>query len=152
MRTEVTYHTDVTWAGGHRGHLVLGNGPDMFFSAPPDAHGESGVLTPEDAFVAAVNTCVMLMFLWACERFKIDLVSYECRGEGTKRIELDRTEQFARVVLRPRIVVRGGDRKRVDLAVQSAVKYSLVANSIKSQLTVEPTVLLTTALGGPPSA
>ena len=136
------YHADVTWTGGHRGEVRLGNGPMLSFSAPPDAHGLSGVLTPEDAFVAAANACVMLMFLWACERFKIDLASYECRGEGTKKIELDRTEQFTDVVLRPRIVVRGGDRRRIDRALQSAVKYSLIANSIKSQLTVEPTVVI----------
>ena len=33
-------------------------------------------------------------------------------------------------------------RKRVDRAIQSAIEYSLVANSIKSQLTVEPTVIV----------
>jgi organic hydroperoxide reductase OsmC/OhrA len=137
-----TYRADVTWKGEHWGETRLGNGPVMSFSAPPEAHGHEGVLTPEDAFVAAANTCVMMMFLWACERFKIDLVSYECQGEGTKKIDLDRTELFTDVVLRPRIVVRGGDAKRVGRAIQSAIKYSLVANSIKSQLTVEPTVII----------
>jgi len=100
------------------------------------------VLTPEDAFVAAANTCVMMMFLWACERFKIDLVSYECHAEGTKRIELDRTEIFTHLVLQPRIVVRGTDRKRVERALQSARKYSLVANSVKSQITLEPEIII----------
>ncbi len=92
MAKTATYATDVEWRGEHRGHLTLGNGPQMAFSAPPDAHGHSGVLTPEDAFVAAANTCVMMMFLWACERYKIDLVDYHCRVEGTKRIELNLTE------------------------------------------------------------
>ncbi len=99
---EYKYHTDVTWKGEHLGEVRMGNGPVMAFSAPPDAHGHEGVLTPEDAFVAAVNTCIMMMFLWACERFKIDLVSYDCHAEGTKQIALDRTETFTRVVLRPR--------------------------------------------------
>ena len=56
----------------------------MDFSAPPQSQGRADVLTPEDAFVGAVNTCVMLMFIWAAERFRLDLVSYECRAEGTK--------------------------------------------------------------------
>jgi uncharacterized OsmC-like protein len=137
-----TFRADVVWKGEHRGEVRLGNGPVMPFSAPPEAHGHEGVLTPEDAFVAAVVTCVTMMFVWACERFKIDLVSYECQGEGTKVIDLDRTEQFSDVLLRPRIVVRGGDPRRVERALQSAVKYSLVANSIKSRLTVEPTVIM----------
>ena len=59
------YHTTVSWKGEHWGHLVCGNGAAMDFSAPPDAHGHAGVMTPEDAFVAAANTCIMMMFLWA---------------------------------------------------------------------------------------
>jgi organic hydroperoxide reductase OsmC/OhrA len=124
----------------------MGNGPEMEFSAPPDAHGHAGVLTPEDAFVAAVNTCVMMLFLWSAERFKLDLVSYECEAEGTKLIELDRTEVFRSVALRPRIVIRAKDEerptveKRVRRALESAQKYSLVANSVKSQIRVDPMI------------
>ncbi len=140
MSRTATYHTTVSWKGEHWGHLVCGNGPEMDFSAPPDAHGHEGVLTPEDAFVAAANTCVMMMFLWACERFKIPLVSYECRAEGTKRIELDRTELFTRLVFQPQIRVKDCDEERVRRALQAAQKYSLVANSVKSEIVVEPTI------------
>ena len=148
-KTEL-YETTVTWTGGHRGHLKLGNGPEMDFSAPPASHGEAGVLTPEDAFVGAVNTCVMLMFIWAAERFRLDLVTYECRAEGTKLIELDRTEFFTHVVLKPRIVVRAGNEtaeaveKRVRRALESAQKFSLVANSLKSTVLIEPDVVVRT--------
>jgi organic hydroperoxide reductase OsmC/OhrA len=148
MPRTATYHTTVQWKGEHRGRILMGNGPEMEFSAPPDAQGHAGVLTPEDAFVAAVNTCVMMMFLWSAERFKLDLVSYECFGEGTKLIELDRTELFTQVLLRPRIVVRAdeadrdGAMKRLRRAIDSAVKYSLVANSIKSKLVLEPEIII----------
>ena len=150
MSRTAKYRASVTWMGGHRGHVRMGNGPEMEFSAPPDSHGLAGVLTPEDAFVAAVNTCVMMMFLWTAERYKIDLVSYDCEGEGTKRIELDRTEIFEEVMLRPRIVVRGGDgyprqaEKRILRALESARKYSLVANSVKSRVSIEPEIVVAT--------
>jgi len=149
MSRIATYNTTVNWKGEHWGYIKMGNGPEMDFSAPPDALGHAGVLTPEDAFVAAVNTCVMMMFIWSAERFKLDLVSYECRAEGTKLIELDRTETFTQVVLRPRIVVRTdaaereGVLKRLQRALDSAVKYSLVANSIKSKLVLEPEIVTT---------
>jgi len=146
-RTEL-FTTLVTWSGGHKGRLKLVNGPEMDFSAPPASHGEVGVLTPEDAFVGALNTCVMLMFIWAAERFRLDLVSYECPAEGTKLIELDRTEIFTKVILRPRIVVRAGSdpvevvEKRVRRALESAQKFSLVANSVKSAVLVEPHIVI----------
>jgi organic hydroperoxide reductase OsmC/OhrA len=138
-----TYNTTVSWKGEHWGHIVMGNGPEMDFSAPPDAHGHAGVLTPEDAFVAAANTCIMMMFIWAAERFKLDLVSYECRAEGVKLIELDRTEIFTHVRLWPKIVIRAGAEdpakveKRTRRGLQSAQKYSLVANSLKSEVIIE---------------
>ncbi len=134
------YRTTVAWKGEHWGHLVCGNGAEMDFSAPPDAHGHAGALTPEDAFVAAANTCIMMMFLWACERFKIPLVAYECDAEGTKVVELDRTEFFTDIVLRPKIRVRPCDENRLQRALHAAQKYSLVANSIKSKIKIEPDI------------
>jgi organic hydroperoxide reductase OsmC/OhrA len=140
------YHTTVNWKGEHRGHIVLGNGPEMDFSAPPDAQGHSGVFTPEDAFVAAANTCIMLMFIWAAERFKLKLVSYECRAEGTKLVELDRTELFTQLRFWPVIrLAAGGEEssvieRRTRRALQSAQKYSLVANSVKSEIIIEPQI------------
>jgi len=148
MSRTATYHTTVRWTGEHWGHLAMGNGPEMEFSAPPDAQGHAGVVTPEDAFVAAANTCVMLMFIWAAERFKLTLVSYECRVEGTKRIELDRTEVFTRLHFRPVIRVAAGNEpadvveSRTRRALESAQKYSLVANSVKSEILVEPEILV----------
>jgi uncharacterized OsmC-like protein len=142
-RTE-TYHTTVVWTGDHWGRVLMGNGPEYEFSAPPEAHGHAGVFTPEDAFVAAANTCVMMMFIWATEKFRIKLLSYECRADGTKQIELDRTEIFSRLVFRPVIrVASGGESRdaveaRVRRALQAAQKYSLVANSVKSEIVVEP--------------
>ncbi len=148
MSRTATYNTTVRWEGEHWGHLAMGNGPEMKFSAPPDAHGHAGVLTPEDAFVAAANTCVMMMFIWATERFKLKLLSYECRTEGTKLIELDRTEIFTRLLFRPviRIATAGEPREviaaRTRRALQAAQKYSLVANSVKSEIVMEPEIVI----------
>ncbi len=148
MSRTATYQTDVKWTGEHWGHLALGNGPEMPFSAPPDAQGHPGVLTPEDAFVAAANTCVMLMFIWAAERFKLALRSYECHVDGTKLIELDRREIFTRLRFRPviRVATNGEEPARVEArtrrALESAQKYSLVANSVKSEIIVEPQIVI----------
>ncbi len=149
MSKTAIYHTTVTWKGEHWGHIALGNGPEMAFSAPPDAQGHAGVLTPEDAFVAAANTCIMMMFIWATERYKLKLLSYDCRAEGTKRIELDRTETFTHLCFRPVIHIDRGAEElsvveaRVRRALESAQKYSLVANSVKSEVIIEPQIIIT---------
>jgi len=150
MSRTAVYNTTVSWKNEHWGHIVLGNGPEMDFSAPPDAQGHPGVLTPEDAFVAAANTCIMMMFIWATERFKLNLLSFECRAEGTKLIELDRTEIFTHLRFWPVIRIAAGDESpqvvesRVRRALQSAQKYSLVANSVKSEIIIEPTITIET--------
>ncbi len=152
MSRTATYHTTVRWTGEHWGQIEMGNGPEMKFSAPPDAQGHPGVLTPEDAFVAAANTCIMMMFLWAAKRFRLKLLSYECRTEGTKLIELDRTEIFTRLAFKPVIRIDRGDEEedvvevRTRRALEAAQKYSLVANSVKSEIVVEPNIVIMNSL------
>ncbi len=149
MSQTATYHTTVAWTGEHCGHIVLGNGPEMDFSAPPEAHGQPGVLTPEDAFVAAANSCIMMMFIWATERYRLKLRSYTCRAEGTKVVELDRTETFTQLHFWPVIEIEKGSETtevaeaRVRRALESAQKYSLVANSVKSEVIIEPQIIIT---------
>ncbi len=149
MSKTAFYHTTVTWKGEHWGHIVMGNGPEMDFSAPPDAQGHASVLTPEDAFVGAANSCIMMMFIWAAERYKLNLLSYDCRAEGTKQIELDRTETYTQLCFHPVIRIDRGSEEasvveaRVRRALESARKYSLVANSVKSEVIIEPQIIIT---------
>jgi organic hydroperoxide reductase OsmC/OhrA len=134
------YKTKVVWTGGHDGELTCGNGPKMSFSAPPALQGRSGVMTPEDGFVAALNMCYHLMFIWATERLKIQLISYECEAEGHVVDLLDRTSIFERTVLRPKIRVKADSAGRVGKALEWARKYSLIASSIKPLISVEPRI------------
>ena len=69
--------------------------------------------------------------------------------KGTKLIELDRTEIFTHLRFWPQIKISAGaeDRSVVEgrtrRALQAAQKYSLVANSVKSQIIIEPTIEIT---------
>ena len=150
MSRTATYHTTVRWTGEHWGHLTMGNGPEMTFSAPPDAQGHAGVFTPEDAFVAAANTCVMLMFIWAAERFKLKLhfVRVPHRGHEADRAGSDGDLQPAALPAgHPRRRERGGVRPRGGRTRRAhwkrRRKYSLVANSVKSEIVVEPQIIIT---------
>jgi organic hydroperoxide reductase OsmC/OhrA len=136
------YSTRVKWVGGHSGELIGSNGAVMPFSAPAALHGESGVLTPEDAFVGSLNTCFMLMFIWAVERLKIDLVSYGCEAVGEVKEFLDRTSTFSRLTLRPRIEAKSCTESDVRRALRLAEKYSLIWQSIKSEVVLEPEIIV----------
>ena len=136
----LSYKTTTVWTGGHRGEIVCSNGALMDFSAPADLHGHPDVLTPEDAFVGALNMCFQLMFIWSIEKLKIDLVSYECEAEGFVEELLDRTSAFRKMVLHPRIEVRNCEIEKVRRALQLAKKYSLIVQSITTEVLIEPKI------------
>ena len=134
------YSTKAVWVGGHQGELNCSNGAVMPFSAPAELHGEPDVMTPEDAFVGALNSCFMLMFIWAVERLKIDLKSYECEAVGSVQEYLDRTSTFSGMTLRPKIVVRNCSERDVQRALKLAEKYSLIWQSITAEVTLSPEI------------
>ena len=135
-----TYKTTTIWKGGHLGELSCSNGARMDFSAPTALYGQPDVLTPEDAFVGALNMCFQLMFIWSVEKMKIDLISYECEAEGIVEELLDRTSTFKKITLRPRIETCNCKEDEIRRALKLAEKYSLVAQSIKAEVDIEPEI------------
>ncbi len=99
------------------------------FPPPPDLFGKGGVLTPEDTFVAASNTCYFMMVVWGCERFKMDLVSLEMEAVGEVEEHLDRTSWFKRVTFYPRIVVKSKSKEMVQRALDYPCPSHLVRGS-----------------------
>lgn len=138
-----TYTNRVIWKEEHLGQTFCSNGTEMIFSAPPALYGHPNMMTPEDAYLMSINTCIHMMVLWAMKRCKIDLISYECLAEGEVEEKLDKTSWFKKVVLRPTLVVRGGTDGVLRRALQLARKYSTIAESIKSEIIIEPEFKIT---------
>jgi len=136
------YKNKVEWRGEHLGYTWCQNGSEMEFSAPPDLYGLANVMTPEDAFVAAGNTCYHMMVLWAMKRFKIELVSFECKAVGEVEEYIDRTSWFKKLTLKPKLVVKGKPEQVVQRALDLALKYSTICQSFKSEVVVEPTIVV----------
>lgn len=134
------YKNKVEWRGEHRGYTWCQNGAEMEFSAPPDLYGHSGVMTPEDAFVAAGNTCYHMMVIWAMKRFNIELVSFECEAVGEVEEHIDRTSWFKTLTLYPKLEVKGKSADVVRRALDLALKYSTICQSFKSEIIVQPTI------------
>jgi organic hydroperoxide reductase OsmC/OhrA len=136
------YRNRVEWRGNHSGFTQCQNGVGMEFSAPPDLFGMPDVLTPEDAFMAAANTCYHMMVIWAMERFRIELVSFECEAEGEVEEFMDRTSWFKKVTLSPKVVVKGKPEEVVRRALDMALKYSTICQSLKSEVSISPTIVI----------
>ena len=134
------YKNHSEWTGGHKGHIKMENGVELDFSAPPALHGYPNLLTPEDAFMAAINTCYFMMFIWATERFKINLVSFECYAIGKVAESIDKTSAFKEIVLKLKIEAKDTKIEKINSAIKSARKYSLIAESIKSDIKIEPEI------------
>jgi uncharacterized OsmC-like protein len=135
-----TYTNKVIWKREHLGHTYCGNGMEMDFSAPPALYGHPDMMTPEDAYLMAINTCVHMMVLWAAERFKLELVSLECTAEGEVEEYIDKTSWFKKVILHPRITVRGSSEGVVKRMLEMAKKYSTIAESVKSEVAIKPEI------------
>jgi uncharacterized OsmC-like protein len=90
--------------------------------------------------MAAINTCYFMMFIWATERFKIDLVSFECEAIGKVIEFMDKTSIFKEIVLKLKIVARNTTPEKINSVIRSARKYSLVAESIKAEVKIEPEI------------
>ncbi|MCE5329869.1 OsmC family protein [bacterium] len=134
------YKNNTEWLGEHKGHIKMENGIELDFSAPPSMHGIADVLTPEDSFMAAVNTCYFMMFIWACERFKINLVSLKIEATGKVLENMDKTSIFSEILLKIKITAKDTTEDRIKSALKSARKYSLVAESIKAEVKIEPEI------------
>ncbi|MCE5330296.1 OsmC family protein [bacterium] len=134
------YTNHSKWTGGHKGHIKMENGVELDFSAPPALHGYPNLLTPEDAFMAAINTCYFMMFIWATERFKINLVSFECYAIGKVAESIDKTSAFKEIVLKLKIEAKDTKIEKINSAIKSARKYSLIAESIKPNIKIEPEI------------
>ena len=82
----------------------------------------------------------MLSFLAYAGRARIDVVSYVDEAEGVMP-EDDKPMRITEIVLRPHIVVAGDvDEERVRHYVERAHEACFIANSLRSEITIEPRI------------
>lgn len=135
-----TYRTTVRWTDRKMGELTSEGKPVLQVATPPEFKGHEGIWSPEDLYVASVNVCVMSTFLAFAERAGLTFSAYESDAEG--RLELvDGKFQVTTIILKPRVAVKS--REDVDKArdlLSKAEANCLVSNSVKTRVTVEPTI------------
>jgi organic hydroperoxide reductase OsmC/OhrA len=135
-----TYHTDLKWLGNRAGMLHSDGKPEFRVASPPEFKGESGVWTPEDLFVAAVETCTMTTFSAFSQKQNLPVLSYSSKAEGFLEF-VDGKYQFTKIILRPTILVGAPDAvEQTRKTLNDAHHSCLIGNSIKSEVLVEPII------------
>lgn len=137
-----TYRTSTSWTEGKSGTIASDGKPTLRISSPPEFRGESGVWTPEDMFVGAVEVCHMATFLSFAARKNIPVIAYKSHANGVLEF-VDGDYRFTRIVIFPTIVVAGTVAEEdVHATLREAEKHCLVANSIASIVEVSPTLIM----------
>jgi organic hydroperoxide reductase OsmC/OhrA len=115
--------------------------PILTLSADPAFRGRPQHLNPEQLVVVAAASCQALSFLALAARARIDVREYDDQAEGAMP-EDDPPLRIARILLRPRITVASGaTRERVAALVELAHRECYIANSLRTQIDIEPSIV-----------
>ena len=117
---------DMTWPA----KLHTQNGLILDFSKPPEYRGILNTMTPEDAFVSAVITCLACTFDSIVNKMRLKVTRYESDGTGIVD-RVDSIEKFTELTVNVRIVIPPETNKEsIQKAIEKAQKNCLVANSL----------------------
>ena len=149
------YNVRCAWTGStaagydryERGHVV--HAPPaaaaLALSSDPAFLGNAALLNPEQLLVMAAASCQLLSFLAVAARARVDVVAYEDHAEA-EMPEDDPPVRIKSIHLRPRIVVAAessgaqATEARVRQLVELAHRECFIANSLRSDMNIEPTV------------
>jgi organic hydroperoxide reductase OsmC/OhrA len=137
-----TYHTACEWLGGKAATFSSTGKPSFRVSSPPEFRGEENVWTPEDLFVGAIETCLLMTFSSIIQKRQLAVEAYESEATGLLEF-VDTGYRFTRVELKPKIIVANQESIEPVLeAIRRAHRDCLVANSLLTEVIVEPDVRL----------
>ena len=155
MATTHRYQARCSWTGStgagydtyDRRHLAWAPPADatLYLASDPAFQGDPSRLNPEQLLVLAASSCQLLSFLAVAARARLDVVAYEDDASG-EMPEVPGPMSLARIVLRPRITLAGPvDQARVRHLVEIAHRECYVANSLRTPVEVDATVVEVTA-------
>jgi organic hydroperoxide reductase OsmC/OhrA len=136
-----TGSTGVGWDGYDRTHSGAAPGVAQEVAITTgEAQGDPTILNPELLLVMAASSCQMLWFLDVASRARVDVIEY--RDDAVALMPVDEEPvRVTEIELRPHIVVAGEvSEERVRKLVDTAHRRCFIANSLNSDMTINPTV------------
>jgi organic hydroperoxide reductase OsmC/OhrA len=146
-----TYRAQVQWTGStgagyadypraHSAYLPpAAEGLDL--SAHESFNGDPELPNPEQLLVLAASSCQLLSFLALAARRGLDVLGYRDEASG-EMPENSAPRRITRITLRPTVkVAPGTDISTVQKLLYEAHRECYIANSLKSETRLEPTVV-----------
>jgi organic hydroperoxide reductase OsmC/OhrA len=133
--------TGVGYEGYERTHSMTSPPAEqeLTLASDPAFRGSPALLNPEQLLVQSASSCQLLSFLAVAARARLDVRAYQ--DDATGEMPEDRAPMWiTHIVLRPRItVVEGPTEQRLRHLCEVAHRECFIANSLKTEVLVEPT-------------
>ncbi len=138
-----TYRTAVEWTKQRRAALSSALLPTLEVATPPQfPGGHEGIWSPEHLFTAAAEVCLMTTFLSLAEKANLVFKSYKSEAEGTLE-KVEKGMLMSKIHIKPTVVIDDESQREKTLQLlEKAEKYCLISNSMKTEVTIEPIVLI----------
>ncbi|MGE4453857.1 MAG: OsmC family protein [Sphaerochaeta sp.] len=143
MSNSHTYNTRVEWTKERKAALSSAHLPTIEVATPANfPGGHEGIWSPEHLYTAAAEICLMTTFLSLAEKTKLSFKSYKSEASGT----MEKTEKgflITYIHIKPTVVITDEQQKEKTLTMlEKAEKYCLISNSMKTEVTIEPEVVV----------
>lgn len=137
-----TFRTSVVWKEGVTGVASSQGKPEIRVSTPPELRGPQGNWSPEELYIASVESCLMLTFLSLARSRQLQFAAYESRAEGVLEPVYGK-QVVSRITVRPRVTVKSqGEREKAQGILANLHEHCFISNSIESEVTLEPEVVV----------
>ena len=134
----LTFRNSISWSSARRGTMTNTEHQPVEIGSPPEFKGTPDVWCPEELFIGAVSTCLMLTFLSFAERRQIAISGYESVAEGIVE-NSDGRYRVTRIEVRP--VVSLSQENEVVPAhevFKEAKEACIISNSVIAQVDLVP--------------
>lgn len=136
------YPIRLVWTGGKSGDLTVEGKAVIKTGVPSGGPDEAMFHSPEDLFVASATMCYMNGFVEFVRKMRIDFKSFECDSVGTLE-KVGRSFEVTKIDMKAKVGIGAEDiRKRIERALDLAARYCFIANSMKSEVSHETTVVV----------
>jgi organic hydroperoxide reductase OsmC/OhrA len=129
-----TYSREHTWT--FDGGVVIPASPAP--TSVPAPYSNAAHVDPEEAYVASISSCHMLVFLYLASKRGFEVASYTDEAVGVMTKNERGALWISAVVLKPRIIYRGGapSPDQESQLHHAAHQECYIANSVKTTITV----------------